>query len=213
MIFFILIYVIHGVFLIPEFMKTKKNEVVWRILTQIPLAFLLVAALIAERHFVMYDVLVNLAHFSKQIGAVMLKAQMLKNKSEIKVNPTYLMTQGVGLFVISIAVTLNFSWNTISFILQVTIGMILQIKYINIGIIGTNNFTRELILVAFFVQAPILWSRYEIMRRDLELFILQRKTEKQRAFLDIMFQTIPEHVIVVGSPEEKKTAKIKSARY
>jgi hypothetical protein len=65
MIFFILIYVIHGVFLIPEFMKTKKNEVVWRILTQIPLAFLLVAALIAERHFVMYDVLVNLAHFSK----------------------------------------------------------------------------------------------------------------------------------------------------
>ena len=74
MVFFILIYVIHGVFLIPEFMKTKRNEVVWRILTQIPLAFLLIAALIAERHFVMYDVLVNLAHFCKTIGAVMLKA-------------------------------------------------------------------------------------------------------------------------------------------
>lgn len=65
MIFFILLFLIHGIYLIPEFMRTKKNEVVWRILTQIPLAFLLVAALIADRHFVWYDVLINLAHFCK----------------------------------------------------------------------------------------------------------------------------------------------------
>ena len=58
-----------------------------------------------------------------------------------------------------------------------TIGLTLQIQYINKKIVGSDSFIRELLLVASFFLAPILWSRYEIMRRDIELFIINRKTE------------------------------------
>ena len=60
-----------------------------------------------------------------------------------------------------------------------TIGLCLQIQFINKKVIkkGSDSFIRELLLVASFFLAPILWSRYEIMRRDIELFIINRKTE------------------------------------
>jgi hypothetical protein len=46
----------------------------WRILTQIPLAFFLVAAFIANRYFVLFDILINAAHFCKACSAIMLNA-------------------------------------------------------------------------------------------------------------------------------------------
>jgi len=74
MIFLILVFYMHIIFLIPEFLRTKKNEIKWHILTQIPLAFLLVAAFIANRYFVLFDILINAAHFCKACSAIMLLA-------------------------------------------------------------------------------------------------------------------------------------------
>ena len=74
MIFLILVFSMHIIFLIPESLRTKKNELMWRILTKIPLAFVLVAAFIANRYFVLFDILINAAHFCKACSAIMLKA-------------------------------------------------------------------------------------------------------------------------------------------
>jgi cell division protein FtsW (lipid II flippase) len=90
MFIFIFIFIVHGVYLIPEFLKTKKNEMMWRVLTQLPLLILIIAAFIAKKHRHWFDVLINICHFMKGVAAIMLKAQMMKNKSEIKVSPTYL---------------------------------------------------------------------------------------------------------------------------
>jgi hypothetical protein len=39
----------------------------------------------------LFDIIINVAHFMRTVGAVMLKAKMIDNKSPIKVNPIYLM--------------------------------------------------------------------------------------------------------------------------
>jgi hypothetical protein len=87
---FILIFVVHGVYLIPEMLKTKKNELIWRVLTQLPLFILITAAFVAKKHRHWFDILVNISHFMKGAAAILLKAQMMKNGSLIKVSPTYL---------------------------------------------------------------------------------------------------------------------------
>jgi hypothetical protein len=48
--------------------------------------------LLAERHPVWFDIIINIAHFMKAVSAVMLKSKMLDNKrDDIKMNPTYLL--------------------------------------------------------------------------------------------------------------------------
>ena len=64
-----------------------------------------------------------------------------------------------------------------------------------------------MILVGVFVVVPILITRYESRRREIELFILKRKSEKQRDLYQAVVQNIPDHVVVVKLPEVQKKSE------
>ena len=64
-----------------------------------------------------------------------------------------------------------------------------------------------MILVGVFVVVPILITRYESRRREIELFILKRKSEKQRDLYQAVVQNIPDHVVVVKIPEVQKKSE------
>jgi hypothetical protein len=61
--------------------------------------FLSCGLIALERNSYAFDVLINLAYSIKAIFSIMLKVKMIKNGSDIKVNPIYLLPQGLGLLI------------------------------------------------------------------------------------------------------------------
>ena len=45
---------------------------------------------------------------------------------------------------------------------------------------------------------PIIWDKYVHIRRDLELFLLNKKNEKDRATFEEIIQLMPDSVVIVG---------------
>jgi hypothetical protein len=47
-------------------------------------------------------------------------------------------------------------------------------------------------------MTPIIWDKYVHIRRDLELFLLNKKNEKDRATFEEIIQLMPDSVVIVG---------------
>ena len=122
---FVGIYLIHGLYLIPEFLDTKKDEIVYRILTQIPFLFLLLALYLMERNSYAFDFFINLAHIVKAVSGIMLKNKMLKNGSNIKMNPIYLLPTGIGLYLMTFFVMQNYGVSSLAMLVQSIIVVVL----------------------------------------------------------------------------------------
>jgi hypothetical protein len=76
----------------------------------------------------------------------------------------------------------------------------LQIVFLNSPEKKDRNFWRIFLQLFIFVLAPIIWDKYVQIRRDLELFLLNKKNEKDRETFEEIIQLLPDSVVVVGEP-------------
>lgn len=125
MLVFLLIFVIHAFYLIPDMKKTKQNEVFFRMMTQVPILFLSCALVALERNSYVFDVLINIAYSIKAVFGILLKMKMIKNGSNMGVNPIYLLPQGVGLLMMATFSAQNYFFCTLALIAQSMVVMVL----------------------------------------------------------------------------------------
>jgi len=54
-----------------------------------------------------------------------------------------------------------------------------------------------------YIAVPLVWDRYHHIRTNIELFILNKKTEKDRAHFAEVIELLPVAVMVVGKPTKE----------
>jgi hypothetical protein len=66
-----------------------------------------------------------------------------------------------------------------------------------------SAFWRTGLNLMFFILTPLIWDKYVHIRRDLELFLLNKKNENDRATFEEIIQLLPDSVVVVGKSPYK----------
>lgn len=74
----------------------------------------------------------------------------------------------------------------------------MQIVFLNSPEDQDRSFWRIFLQLVIFVLAPIIWDKYVHIRKDLELFLLNKKNEKDRQTFEEIIQLLPDSIIVVG---------------
>ena len=79
----------------------------------------------------------------------------------------------------------------------------MQIVFLNSPEDKDRSFWRIFLQLFIFVLAPIIWDKYVHIRRDVELFLLNKKNEKDRQTFEEIIQLLPDSVVVVGESPYK----------
>jgi len=62
---------------------------------------------------------------------------------------------------------------------------------------------RIFLQLVILVLVPFIWDKYVHIRRDVELFLLNKKNEKDRQTFEEIIQLLPDSVVVVGESPYK----------
>ena len=88
---YILISLLNLAYVVPEMLQSKRNEIIWRICTQITLPLYAAIYFLRKKSPLAYEIGLPFIAFFKCFCAVWLKVVMVKNNSTMPVNPVYLM--------------------------------------------------------------------------------------------------------------------------
>jgi hypothetical protein len=87
---YILISLLNLAYVVPEMLQSKRNEIIWRICTQITLPLYAAIYFLRKKSPLAYEIGLPFIAFFKCFCAVWLKVVMVKNNSTMPVNPVYL---------------------------------------------------------------------------------------------------------------------------
>jgi hypothetical protein len=79
----------------------------------------------------------------------------------------------------------------------------MQIVFLNSPDDQDRSFWRIFLQLVIFVLVPFIWDKYVHIRRDVELFLLNKKNEKDRQTFEEIIQLLPDSVVVVGESPYK----------
>ena len=178
---YVLLYLVYFVYVFPEMLQSKQNEIILRLGTMVSLPSYAVLYYYRNKSPILYGIALPTGAFIQSGSAVWLRVVMMKNKSTMHVNPIYITAFQIVYYTIGLSLSNEYIISSLLTIFFYGITMTLQIRYINNPQIPSNSFWRTFLQLMFFILTPLIWDKYVHMRRDLELFLLHRKTEKDRA--------------------------------
>jgi hypothetical protein len=84
---------------------------------------------------------------------------------------------------IGLSVCNEFMVSSVITFIAYSITLFLQIKYINLKINEKEEdvFWQPYLQCLMYIMIPLLWDRYIHIRKNIELFLVNKKTDKERA--------------------------------
>ena len=152
------------------------------------------------------EVMYCLLWLERSAAAIMLRNLQIKDGSYIMVNPAYIMVQGVATYIMSLKNTPYFSMSSLAAILIFQANFALTIIYVYNPFLKVRTFWSEYLTCTFLINVGILSYRYVHFRREIELFILNKRFDAERNFFKATMHQLPQGIIFVGkNPEEPET--------
>ena len=98
------------------------------------------------------------------------------------VNPAYMMPLGCATYIMSISSTACFSYSTLAIFLIFQINFCLTIFFIYQPLLKVNTFLAEYLTISIMLNVAIFSYRYDHFRREIQLFLLNKKITAERSF-------------------------------
>ncbi len=113
------------------------------------------------------------------------------------INPTYMIPLGIAAYIVAITSTAYFSLSSIAIMLVFQLNFALCILYVNNKLLGAETFLAEYLTVTVLLNAAIFSARYDYSRREIELFLLNKKIATERSFFQATLTNLPLSIMLL----------------
>lgn len=113
------------------------------------------------------------------------------------INPTYMIPLGIAAYIVAITSTAYFSLSSIAIMLVFQLNFALCILYVNNELLGVKTFLAEYLTVTVLLNVAIFSARYDYSRREIELFLLNKKIATERSFFQATLTNLPLSIMLL----------------
>ena len=113
------------------------------------------------------------------------------------VNPVYLFPLGIGAYINALTSTVYFSFSSITVFIVFQLNFALFVLYVNNPLLKVNTFYAEYFTVSIPLNVVLFFHRYDYSRREIELFLLNKKISAERSFFQATLINLPLSVMLV----------------
>lgn len=132
----------------------------------------------------------------KSCGNIVLRHKQIENESYMQVNPTQMIPQEIIFYFISLSTSSFFSLYNVAYFFVFEVNFALALKFIyhpyleklKDELSHEITFWPEFLTITFLLALTVTKYRYNHFRREIELFLLQKKYQAETSFFrDTLF--------------------------
>lgn len=165
-----------------EISKAKRNEIIWHFFAHATAVFTLIGSFFYMKNPKLVEGFYYIIGFLRSSSHIYLKHLQIKNESYITINPVYLWPMGIATYIMALTSTAYFSMSNIAIFLVFQINSALMILFVNNTYLKVNTFIAEYFTVSLLLNLTLFSHRYDASRREIELFLLNKKIAAERSF-------------------------------
>jgi hypothetical protein len=127
------------------------------------------------------------------------------------VNPAYMMPLGCATYIMALSSSSYFSISSVAITLIFQVNFALTILFVYNPLLKVNTFWSEYLTISIMLSVAIHSYRYDHFRREIELFLLNKKINVERSFFQATLQNLPESIILIGKSSCEAADSVNSA--
>ena len=182
---------------IKEIKQAKHNEIVWHFFGHTMAVFSVLSSFFYHKNPKLYESIYYIQGFVRAMSLIFLRYNQIKNGSYIMINPTYMIPLGIAAYIVATTSTAYFSLSSIAILLVFQLNFALCILYVNNELLGVKTFLAEYLTVTVLLNVAIFSARYDYSRREIELFLLNKKIATERSFFRATLTNLPLSIMLL----------------